>query len=91
MIRPCCGWLGPPWQLRVDLEGALELYDKSLAINPNCAQALTVRGWALAWAGRSDEAIPSLLQALRLSPFDPEAFFVNDGGPRLRLHAHGRL
>jgi adenylate cyclase len=64
------------WQLRVDLEGALELYDKSLAINPNCAQALTVRGWALAWAGRSDEAIPSLLQALRLSPFDPEAFFV---------------
>ena len=64
------------WQLRVDLEGALELYDKSLAINPNCAQALTVRGWAHAWAGRSDEAIPSLLQALRLSPLDPEAFFA---------------
>jgi adenylate cyclase len=64
------------WQLRVDLEGALELYDRSLAINPNCAQALTVRGWAHAWAGRSDEAIPSLLQALRLSPLDPEAFFA---------------
>ena len=26
--------------------------------------------------GRFDEAAPSLLQALRLSPFDPEAFFA---------------
>jgi len=64
------------WQLRVDPEGALELYDRSLALNPNCAQALALRGWALATAGRPDEAIPSLLQALRLSPFDPEAFFT---------------
>jgi adenylate cyclase len=64
------------WQLRVDPEGAIELYDKSLAINPNSAQALTLRGWALAAAGRSDEAIASLLQATRLSPFDPEAFFT---------------
>jgi adenylate cyclase len=64
------------WQLRVDLEGALELYDKSIALNANCPQALTLRGWALASAGRLDEAIPSLLQALRLSPFDPEAFFT---------------
>jgi TolB-like protein/class 3 adenylate cyclase len=64
------------WQLRVDFDGALDLYERSLAINPNCAPALTVRGWALAWAGRSDEAFPSLLQALRLSPLDPEAFFA---------------
>lgn len=64
------------WQLRVDFDGALDLYERSLAINPNCASALTARGWALAWAGRSDEAIPSLLQALRLSPLDPEAFFA---------------
>ena len=64
------------WQLRVDLEGALELYDKSVALNANCPQALTLRGWALASVGRLEEAIPSLLQALRLSPFDPEAFFT---------------
>jgi len=64
------------WQLRVDPEGALELYDRSLALNANCAQALALRGWALATAGRLDEAVPSLLQALRLSPFDPEAFFT---------------
>jgi adenylate cyclase len=64
------------WQLRVDPEGALELYDRSLALNANCVQALALRGWALATAGRLDEAAPSLLQALRLSPFDPEAFFA---------------
>ncbi|WP_162560597.1 winged helix-turn-helix domain-containing protein [Methylobacterium durans] len=64
------------WQLRIDFDGALDLYERSLAINPNCAPALTVRGWALAWAGRSQEAVPSLLQALRLSPLDPEAFFT---------------
>lgn len=64
------------WQLRVDLDGALELYDRSLALNANCSQALTLRGWALATAGRLDEAIASLLQPLRLSPVDPEAFFT---------------
>jgi TolB-like protein/DNA-binding SARP family transcriptional activator len=62
------------WQLRVDPEGALELYDRSLVLNPNSAQALALRGWALATAGRADEAIASLRQALRLSPLDPEAF-----------------
>jgi TolB-like protein len=64
------------WQLRVDPERALELYDRSLAFNPNCAQALALRGWALATAGRPDEAVPSLLQAIRLSPHDPESFFT---------------
>jgi TolB-like protein/DNA-binding SARP family transcriptional activator len=67
------------WQLRVDLDGALELYDRSLVLNPNSAQAHALRGWTLATAGRSDEAIASLLHALRLSPFDPEAFFTMSG------------
>jgi TolB-like protein/tetratricopeptide (TPR) repeat protein len=64
------------WQLRVDLDGALELYDRSLALNANCPQALTLRGWALGCAGRIDEASTSLAQALRLSPVDQEAFFT---------------
>lgn len=64
------------WQLRVDLEGALELYDRSLELNANCVQAHTLRGWALATAGRIEEATASLALALRLSPFDPEAFFT---------------
>jgi TolB-like protein/tetratricopeptide (TPR) repeat protein len=62
------------WQLRVDGEAALALYERSLALNGNSVQALTLRGWALATAGRAEEGLPSLVQALRLSPFDPEAF-----------------
>jgi adenylate cyclase len=33
------------WQLRIDLEGAMELYDRAIALNPSSAQALTLRGW----------------------------------------------
>jgi adenylate cyclase len=64
------------WQLLGEPERALDLYDRSLALNPNGAQALALRGWAMATAGRPDEAIPPLLQALRLSPLDTEAFFT---------------
>jgi TolB-like protein/Flp pilus assembly protein TadD len=64
------------WQLRIDLEGAMELYDRAIALNPSSAQALTLRGWALASAGHSEEAIKLLQQARRLSPVDPEAFFT---------------
>lgn len=64
------------WQLRVDLDGALELYDRALELNANCAQAHTLRGWALATAGRLEEATASLSLALRLSPIDPETFFT---------------
>jgi TolB-like protein/DNA-binding SARP family transcriptional activator/Flp pilus assembly protein TadD len=65
------------WQLRVDFDGATDLYDRAIALNPNSAQALTLRGWAFASAGEPDAAIKLLQQARRLSPFDPEAFFTN--------------
>jgi tetratricopeptide (TPR) repeat protein len=74
-------------QLRVDPEGALELYDRSLALHANCTQALALRGWALATAGRHDEAIGSLWQALRLSPFGPETFFTMSAMGCARLMA----
>ncbi|TXL71385.1 tetratricopeptide repeat protein [Vineibacter terrae] len=64
------------WQLRVDPERALALYERALALNPNCAQALALHGWALATAGRPDEAVPPLLKAIRLSPYDSESFFT---------------
>jgi adenylate cyclase len=68
------------WQLRIDLGRAMELYDRAIALNPNSAQALTLRGWALASAGHSEEAIKLLRQARRLSPVDPEAFTMSAMG-----------
>jgi TolB-like protein/Flp pilus assembly protein TadD len=64
------------WQLRVDFDDAVELYDRAIALNPSSAQALTLRGWSFASAGEPNEAIKLLEQARRLSPVDPEAFFT---------------
>src|SRR5690606_38676004 len=64
------------WQLRIDLDTALDLYERSLVLNAICTQALILRGWALATAGRLDEAVEALFQPPRLSPLDPEAFFT---------------
>jgi TolB-like protein/Flp pilus assembly protein TadD len=64
------------WQLRVDFDSALDLYERALALNPNSTEALALRGWALATSGRPDEAIEILRRAIRLSPIDPEAFFT---------------
>jgi adenylate cyclase len=75
---PTVLWMGgfALWQLRVDFDGAVDLYDRAIALNPSSAQALTLRGWSFAAAGEPDEAIKLLEQARRLSPVDPEAFFT---------------
>jgi len=64
------------WKVRVDFDGAVELYDRAIALNPSSAQALTLRGWSFASAGEPDEAIKLIEQARRLSPVDPEGFFT---------------
>jgi TolB-like protein/DNA-binding SARP family transcriptional activator len=64
------------WLLRIDFDGAMDLYDRALALNPNSTEALTLRGWALATAGRPDEAIAALQQVVRLNPIDPQSFFT---------------
>jgi adenylate cyclase len=53
-----------------DLDTALILLERALALNPNSASAYWMRGWVLCWAGRQREAIPDLHCAIRLSPID---------------------
>ncbi len=53
-----------------DLETALFLLDRAITLNPSCAPAYTMCGWARCWAGRQKEAIPHFHCAMRLSPFD---------------------
>ncbi|SFK01243.1 O-linked N-acetylglucosamine transferase, SPINDLY family protein [Bradyrhizobium sp. cf659] len=52
----------------VDLQEALECYDKALAIDGNLAEAHNGRGWVLCRLRNYDEAIASLNRALSIKP-----------------------
>ncbi|MHC2626954.1 putative O-linked N-acetylglucosamine transferase (SPINDLY family) [Bradyrhizobium huanghuaihaiense] len=52
----------------VDLQQALECYDKALAIDANLAEAHNGRGWVLCRLRNYDEAIASLNRALSIKP-----------------------
>ncbi len=57
-----------------DLESAMELADRAVALNPNSSAAWRHRGWAYHNAGHSEEAVRSLEHGNRLSPIDPTLF-----------------
>ena len=58
-----------------DLEGAVALIDRSLALNPNLATAWYASGTVRAFrGGEPDLAIEHLARAMRLSPLDPFLF-----------------
>ncbi|MDX2267174.1 MAG: tetratricopeptide repeat protein [Bryobacter sp.] len=56
-------------QLQMDgeLEGALDLYKKSIALHPT-AEAYTYLGWTYRFLGRLDEAILECKHAIELDP-----------------------
>jgi len=55
--------------------GALELFDKSLALNPNSQLAWGLSGITLCYVGEPKAALDREAYALRLSPFDPLSFY----------------
>jgi TolB-like protein/class 3 adenylate cyclase/Flp pilus assembly protein TadD len=62
--------------LRTD--AAVQEYQRAIDLNPNFAAAYGYLGWTLAMAGRSDEAIGHLEQAIRMSPHDPQNAIFNN-------------
>jgi len=54
-----------------DYEGAIEMTDRALALNPNSFLAWAARGWAYKVAGLPEEAVRSFERAIRASPVDP--------------------
>jgi tetratricopeptide (TPR) repeat protein len=54
-------------------------FQSALALNPNFAAAHGYLGWTLAFDGRSDQAIPHLEVAIRMSPHDPQNAIFNTG------------
>jgi adenylate cyclase len=53
-----------------DLDTALLLLDRAIGLNPNCAPAYWMSGWARCWLGELPRAIDHLHTAIRLSPLD---------------------
>jgi TolB-like protein/Flp pilus assembly protein TadD len=67
------------WPLPGELRRGTDWVRRSLEINPNSAMALTVMGWIEAIGGNKEKALQLLMQARRLSPRDPSAWFTFGG------------
>ena len=59
-------------------DDAAREYQRAIDLNPNFASAHGYLGYTLAMAGRPDEAIPYLEQAIRMSPHDPQNEIFNN-------------
>jgi TolB-like protein len=62
-----------------DLDGGLALLDRAKMLNPNLAAAWFLGGYVRVWRGDPDGAIDHFLQAMRLSPLDPETYRIQAG------------
>ena len=58
-----------------NLDAAVDMFDRALRQNENCAFAWGLSGPTYCFLGRPDEALARLRNAWRLSPFDPLNFF----------------
>ena len=54
-----------------DIESAIEMADRAVALNPNSFDAWNGRGWVYRIAGLPEEAVRSFERAMRVSPVDP--------------------
>ncbi|SHN85554.1 TolB amino-terminal domain-containing protein [Bradyrhizobium erythrophlei] len=62
---------------RRQTDEAVEEFQRALDLNPNFAAAYGFLGCALAFDGRSDQAIDHIEQAIRMSPHDPQNALLN--------------
>lgn len=61
------------------LDDGAAFIGRALALNPNLSWALHSSGWTKAFLGDSDAAIKHLMDAIRLSPLDPQTFRAQGG------------
>jgi adenylate cyclase len=54
-----------------DREGAIEMVDRAVALNPNSSYAWNIRGWLYRNTGLPEEALRSFERAIRMNPVDP--------------------
>jgi Flp pilus assembly protein TadD len=57
-----------------DITGAVDLVDRSLALNASSAEALTYSGMLRAYLGDCDTALEHIARSTRLSPIDAQTY-----------------
>jgi adenylate cyclase len=62
-------------QKRHDL--AISEFRRAYELSPNDATIINEYGWGLTWAGRADEGIPLMQEAMRLNPYYPEWYLTS--------------
>jgi tetratricopeptide (TPR) repeat protein len=62
-----------------DLDDGSAFLDRALSINPNLAWGWSYNGWVNVRLGDPDRAVECFAYAMRLSPIDPRAFFIQEG------------
>ena len=67
------------WHLAMDTSRAKELANRSLAINPNSAMALTSLSWIETCNENPTRGLELFRRAERLSPRDPRGWFISAG------------
>jgi TolB-like protein/Tfp pilus assembly protein PilF len=67
------------WNLAMDTRQAKELANRSLAINPNSAMALTTLAWIETCNANLTKGLELFRRAERLSPRDPRGWFISAG------------
>jgi len=60
--------------IQLDFDEGLEIIERAVQSNANCARAFQSRGLVRGWYGESDSAAADLERAMRLSPRDPLKF-----------------
>jgi len=60
-----------------DLDGGAAMIDHARILNQNLAMLWLLSGWIRSYRSESDVAIEHLTRAMRLNPFDPQAFVTH--------------
>jgi tetratricopeptide (TPR) repeat protein len=74
------GELGFVHLWRKEHDASISAYKRGLSLNPNDADLMSELADALAFSGRSEEAVELLGRAMRLNPFYPDEYLWNLAG-----------
>jgi adenylate cyclase len=70
------GILGHVYAMKRQYDRAIAECERAVFLDPNSAENIFWLGMALNWAGRTEEAIPYIQNAIRLNPLPPALYFV---------------